>query len=143
LLEDRAAHIEAEIAPRRLPASLGSDKTVVSTLATLNGVVIRVDSYEHDLEAWALGKQMIDLLDATHVTVRNALLTTPAIGNIDVGVHVTASDAKIGSALLIILKIAKIGGAINHPPPNPTLRMVDTPPYPVATVFVGVKPLNP
>ena len=141
-LGDRAARIEGKIAPRRLPTDAYSVQSSKDILVSLAKKVIRVESYEHDLESWALGTQIISRLTDAHIQVRNALMMAPTTGNIDVGVHVTSLDKDTSAALLAFLKQQKVD-SLDHPPPNPTLRTVDTPPIPEATIFVGVKPLTP
>ncbi|MDE3188492.1 MAG: hypothetical protein KGM96_13340 [Acidobacteriota bacterium] len=83
--------LEAQIAPRRLTNEEARDILGACTLCAGRSVTIR--SYATDVESAFLAKQLVMLLGAAKMNVRDAVASSNPVGAFLIGIHITGDDA--------------------------------------------------
>ncbi len=126
--------LEAQIAPRHLP-KIFSDSSL-EDMSRFAGCTVSVGSYALDGEAAVFSKQIIDLLTALKLKVKDNRMSVMPLGDMSFGVTLSGPNMELAQTLLALLDEQNGPGLFSVP-----VTACGSGSSPDATIFVGVKPL--
>ncbi len=134
--------LEKRIAPRNLDEAQRNNLT--AALSLFSGRSVKIESYALDLEAAMLGTEIGVALANAHIEAINFLLCDNPLGSLASGLRVTGDDRDLVRVLLEALsKVGLQPSDIPRPQPSLTCGGPNSTTPVAATVFIGVKPINP